>query len=194
MPSFADAHFVGAGMSTVPSTDNLRPNEIARDLRKCASNFGGETAELMRTAASLISQQMFGCERAVCADVLDENCQCGKLAREVLALAAPSAPPRVIPDTFEQHTPDADGWAQWTAPVHDSYLIKCCDCGLVHEMQFQVVPLLRHLNAEEWEAGEPSEQHRVLFRARRALETKAAAPEGVAVNMTSSRSEAEQPK
>jgi hypothetical protein len=30
------------------------------------------------------------------------------------------------------------GWSDWVCPKPDSYLMKCCDCGLVHEMQTRV--------------------------------------------------------
>jgi uncharacterized Zn finger protein len=29
-------------------------------------------------------------------------------------------------------------WTDWINPVMDNYLLKCCDCGLVHKMQFRV--------------------------------------------------------
>lgn len=29
------------------------------------------------------------------------------------------------------------GWSEWVFPsVKKNYLMKCCDCGLVHEIQF----------------------------------------------------------
>ena len=31
------------------------------------------------------------------------------------------------------------GWTKWIRPRPDSYLMKCCGCGLVHEMQFRIV-------------------------------------------------------
>jgi hypothetical protein len=32
-----------------------------------------------------------------------------------------------------------DGWTDWQSPVMKGYLMQCCDCGLIHEMDFQVV-------------------------------------------------------
>ena len=29
-------------------------------------------------------------------------------------------------------------WSEWVCPDPKSYLMKCCDCGLVHEAQFRV--------------------------------------------------------
>ena len=28
---------------------------------------------------------------------------------------------------------------EWVFPKHDGYKMACCDCGLVHNMQFRVV-------------------------------------------------------
>lgn len=28
---------------------------------------------------------------------------------------------------------------EWVQPRRKSYLMKCCDCGLVHEMEFKLV-------------------------------------------------------
>jgi hypothetical protein len=40
---------------------------------------------------------------------------------------------------FEKHIENDDGWCDWTYPIHKGYLMKCCDCGLVHEVEFQVL-------------------------------------------------------
>lgn len=32
-----------------------------------------------------------------------------------------------------------DGWSDWVQPLMDGYRMACCDCGLVHEMQFGVL-------------------------------------------------------
>ena len=44
-----------------------------------------------------------------------------------------------------------DGWSRWVYPVMDGYKMSCCDCGLVHDMQFRVT----------------DEYDRVEFRVRR---------------------------
>jgi hypothetical protein len=43
-----------------------------------------------------------------------------------------------------------DGWSRWVQPVKRGYLLACCDCGLVHRMDFRI------------------ENGRVQFRAQRA--------------------------
>ena len=31
-----------------------------------------------------------------------------------------------------------DGWSRWVQPVEEGYKMACCDCGLVHTMDFRV--------------------------------------------------------
>lgn len=41
---------------------------------------------------------------------------------------------------FKQISPtpgDKRGWSPWQYPA-STYMLECCDCGLVHEMQFRV--------------------------------------------------------
>jgi len=45
---------------------------------------------------------------------------------------------------------------QWEQPVMKGYLMKCCDCGLVHEMDFRIA------------YGKTEDKNRVQLRARRA--------------------------
>ncbi len=30
-----------------------------------------------------------------------------------------------------------DGWSRWVRPISRGYRISCCDCGLVHAMEFR---------------------------------------------------------
>lgn len=39
---------------------------------------------------------------------------------------------------YEQHPVDDVGWTGWIRPAQ-GYRMGCCDCGLVHELEFQVV-------------------------------------------------------
>jgi len=51
----------------------------------------------------------------------------------------------------QEHAVDGE-WSRWVFPVMDGYKMSCCDCGLVHELQFRVPD---------------DEPDRVEFRARR---------------------------
>jgi hypothetical protein len=53
-----------------------------------------------------------------------------------------------------------DGWSEWTQPKRNGYRLACCDCGLVHEMQFRLVPA--------------ANGHGIQFRCRRDKRTTAA--------------------
>lgn len=39
---------------------------------------------------------------------------------------------------YETHKVDADGWTDWIQPVRKGYKMRCCDCGLVHVLDFRV--------------------------------------------------------
>ena len=61
-----------------------------------------------------------------------------------------------------------DGWCDWVQPVMEKYRMQCCDCGLVHDMQFGVLRKGADLPGGSWKAKElDPEKYRVQFRARR---------------------------
>jgi nitrate/TMAO reductase-like tetraheme cytochrome c subunit len=61
-----------------------------------------------------------------------------------------------------------DGWCDWVQPIMDGYRMSCCDCGLVHDMQFKVLRKGKDLPNGAWEAKPlDGEKYRVEFRARR---------------------------
>jgi hypothetical protein len=44
----------------------------------------------------------------------------------------------VVSIRFKHHGGGRGGWSEWVCPAPaKNYLFKCCDCGLVHEMQFK---------------------------------------------------------
>ncbi len=61
------------------------------------------------------------------------------------------------------------GWSRWLPPDPNNYLMACCDCGLVHRMQFRAIKITkRKANGYyTYEVLGPS-THQVLFRAQRA--------------------------
>ena len=69
------------------------------------------------------------------------------------------------PTEFYHHVVENEGdWSEWVNPNNDSYMMKCCDCGLVHEMQFKVA---KYSKGDECEfVNDPDLQP--VFRARRA--------------------------
>jgi hypothetical protein len=61
---------------------------------------------------------------------------------------------------------NAYDWSEWVCPDPKGYLMKCCDCGLVHEVEFKVV---RYKSEAEREDCEPVDDPNVqaVFRMRR---------------------------
>jgi len=50
-----------------------------------------------------------------------------------------TTPPQRKQEFIKYEVENADDWSEWVCPNPDSYLMKCCDCGLVHEAEFGVV-------------------------------------------------------
>jgi len=63
----------------------------------------------------------------------------------------------------EQMIPDAEGWSEWIHPL-PGYLMQCCDCGLVHEMQVAISGRVGNGPLNEGETDDAV----VIFRMRRA--------------------------
>ncbi len=61
-----------------------------------------------------------------------------------------------------------DGWCDWQSPVMDaSYRMRCCGCGLVHQVEFRVVEVDKR-EGDSFEGNiAPAEQYRVQLRMRR---------------------------
>ena len=76
------------------------------------------------------------------------------------------AQPEQEPEFIKHEVESAEDWSEWVCPNPHKYLMKCCDCGLVHEAQFSVV---RYKSEEEREAcdfvDDPNMQ--AVFRMRR---------------------------
>jgi len=73
--------------------------------------------------------------------------------------------PGGLPQDFIKHEVQNEGdWSEWVNPNSGQYFMKCCDCGLVHEMQFKVV---KYLEGDDCEFVADANLQNV-FRARRA--------------------------
>ena len=69
---------------------------------------------------------------------------------------------------LQMNAVDDDGWCEWVHPL-PGYLMKCCDCGLVHELDTHIVRQIGPADAEgRWE-GEVVEEPdlKVQIRMRR---------------------------
>lgn len=65
----------------------------------------------------------------------------------------------------EPMTPDENGWSEWIHPL-PGYLMQCCDCDLVHEMEVAITAAHEAVNVTN-EGEDP--EHVVVFRMRRAI-------------------------
>ena len=69
---------------------------------------------------------------------------------------------------FETPAEGEDGWCDWQSPMHAKYMMKCCDCGLVHEAQFRVVKIVARGDDGTWDANAVEDKDvRVQLRMRR---------------------------
>lgn len=66
---------------------------------------------------------------------------------------------------FIKHHGDDEGWSEWVCPDPKDYLMKCCDCGLVHQAQFRVAKYAPALSEECEIVNDPDLQ--AQFRMRR---------------------------
>ena len=74
----------------------------------------------------------------------------------------PEQEPEFIQHVVEHPT----DWSEWVCPAPQGYLMKCCDCGLVHEAEFGVVRYKSETEREDCEpVNDPNLQ--AVFRMRR---------------------------
>jgi len=74
--------------------------------------------------------------------------RCDELDKKLAQLEAKAEPwtqddtayrPNGLPQEFIKHEVESpEDWSEWVCPNPDEYFMKCCDCGLVHEVQYRV--------------------------------------------------------
>lgn len=76
---------------------------------------------------------------------------------------------------FRNEKAQADGWSRWVSPVMRGYKMACCDCGLVHDMEFRALKKMKDEPNGTWAAKPLSQDaYRVEFKARRNARSTAA--------------------
>jgi len=86
-----------------------------------------------------------------------------KLAQKVIKEALAQ------PEFIKHEVKNADDWSEWVCPDPKNYLMKCCDCGLVHEAQFGVVRYKSETERDDCDmVDDPNLQ--AVFRMRRSEE------------------------
>jgi hypothetical protein len=60
------------------------------------------------------------------------------------------------------------GFSRWVNPAMKGYLLQCCDCGLVHELEFKAFRREKvYANGRYTLSTLPRTKYGVMFRARR---------------------------
>jgi len=71
-------------------------------------------------------------------------------------------------DKMKQHYANEDGWSEPDTPVMRGYKLCCCDCGLVHNVDFNVLEVTGYNKDGTWNAEYlPIENYRVELRMQR---------------------------
>lgn len=65
---------------------------------------------------------------------------------------------------FRDEQDEGDGWTRWVRPVMQGYKMACCDCGLVHDMDFRVMRQTGAIEDDIWVEDGSAE---VEFKVRR---------------------------
>lgn len=64
--------------------------------------------------------------------------------------------------------PLKSGWTRWQQPKMKGYLMQCCGCGLIHEMEFGILRKIKDKARGYWSAVRLApEKYRVEFRVKR---------------------------
>ena len=84
----------------------------------------------------------------------------------IAAIKKSLAQPEQEPKFFTHNVEQPHDWSEWVCPDPKGYLMKCCDCGLVHEAEFGVVRFKSETEREDCEpVNDPNLQ--AVFRMRR---------------------------
>lgn len=49
---------------------------------------------------------------------------------------------------IKQEYANKNGWSDWILPIMRGYKLACCDCGLVHDMEFDAVVVQSKLKSK----------------------------------------------
>ena len=69
---------------------------------------------------------------------------------------------------YKKHEAGDDGWSDWDTPIMDGYKLACCDCGLVHRVDFRAIRIVRQSHNGTFVFHELNKRRfRVKFRVSR---------------------------
>jgi hypothetical protein len=73
--------------------------------------------------------------------------------------------PTHSPEGLEIMYEQEDGWSEWIHPM-PGYRMQCCGCGLIHKMEFSIVPPSDVTSRDQLNDGETMKRV-IIFRASR---------------------------
>ena len=68
---------------------------------------------------------------------------------------------------FEQEKTKNGVWSDWIFPVMNNYHMSCCDCGLVHTINFRALKFSRKKKKGTVYTILPKGEYRIEFKVRR---------------------------
>ena len=87
-------------------------------------------------------------------------------SKAITAVKEALAQPEQEPEFVTHNVDKPYDWSEWVCPNPSGYLMKCCDCGLVHEAEFGVVRYKSETEREDCDmVDDPNLQ--AVFRMRR---------------------------
>lgn len=137
----------------------------------------------MNTDRELMQQALEALHWLTTADEIDEppiNATIVALRERLAQPEQPSVPwsaaleavwgePEQEPEFVTHNVDKPYDWSEWVCPNPSGYLMKCCDCGLVHEAEFGVVRYKSETEREDCDmVDDPNLQ--AVFRMRRSEE------------------------
>jgi Zn-finger protein len=61
-----------------------------------------------------------------------------------------------------------NGWTDWVILTKEGYKLACCDCGLVHDMDFKIVDIIKENENGTFETkAHKNKKLEIMFRASR---------------------------
>ena len=63
---------------------------------------------------------------------------CDDVDEAITSIREALAQPEQEPVACEPQYANEDGWCDWVCPKPQGYLMQCCDCGLIHEVDSRV--------------------------------------------------------
>ena len=165
------------------STKQTEALKLALDWYDSGNENPDDFANMIKQVIALAQQPAQGCD--YCNHPQYVGTKCKNCGREQPAQQWNAGVPSLYPEpepgvsikgTYEQpaqepvfikhEVENTYDWSEWVCPDPKSYLMKCCDCGLVHEAQFGVVRYKSETEREDCDmVDDPNLQ--AVFRMRR---------------------------